>query len=81
MAELHIHIDGNRKEEFVKELLLHDSIYGSDIEERANDILVQADIAHDFIGFDIDSEKKGVIKVIFCADCNWDQPVTVQESL
>jgi len=77
MAGVYIHIDSSKREAFMEELLLHDCVYSSDIEERGDNILVLANIAHDFTGFDIDGRRSGAIKVIFDAEYYMDQPVTV----
>lgn len=77
MSAYYIHIDGSKKKEFIEELLLHDCIYGNDIEERADDILVLANVSHDFVEHNIDGRKSGAIKVLFYADYYFDQPVTV----
>ena len=69
MAGIDIYIDNNRKEEFLGELLLHDSICGDDIKKSDDLILVQADISHDFIEYDLGAERSDAFKVIFGTEC------------
>jgi len=66
----YFYIEADTKESFIEELLKHDCIYESDIDEIApNHIMVYCDLADEFEEFALDvhgnSKAKKIIRVTF----------------
>ena len=71
---IYIHIKSSEKNKFLKELIQHDCILANDIEDKGESILVLANIAEDFVKYNIDGRISGAIKVVFYAEYYDDNP-------
>jgi len=71
----HIHIEKDKKTEFLRELMNHDCVLECDIEVTRNGILVLDNIVDDFIKYNIDGRRKDSIKVVFDAEYYERNPV------